>query len=75
MNPTYQTSPFDVPFSANAGIAIQQRQLAQWSQVLNAETFLQLFREATKNNGKARSGYDVCRGDTLDAIVNKLARP
>lgn len=75
MNSIHQTSPFDAPFSTGAGIAVQQRQLAQWSRVLNAETFLQLFREATKNNDKARSGFDVCRGDSLDAIVNKLARP
>lgn len=69
MNPDYKTT-----LSVSQGIAIQFEGLTMWSRVLNAEAFVHLFREATKDNDKACSGYDVCRGDALVNIVRKIAR-
>lgn len=55
-----------------AGIAIQSQQLARWASVLNAEAFAALFIAATKDNHKARTGYDICRGDSLTGIIYQL---
>lgn len=66
------------PFSIPEGIAIQTTDLARWESVLSPEAFSKVFREATKNNRKATTGYDICRGDSITALVIKLsyqARP
>lgn len=70
MNPN--TSRHNDTFSIASGICIQQQRLAEWSRVLTAEAFAYLFREATKDNHKARDGYDICRGDSLQQIINNF---
>jgi hypothetical protein len=60
-------------FSIPEGIAIQTTDLARWESVLTPEAFAKVFREATQNNAKAKSGYDICRGDGITHIVIKLS--
>lgn len=70
MNPIISRSTDTL--SIQGGICIQQQHLAEWSRVLTAEAFAYLFREATKDNHKARDGYDICRGDSLLQIIYKF---
>lgn len=58
--------------SIESGICIQLQQLVSWSRVLTTEAFVHLFREATKDNHKARDGYDICRGDKLLIIIQNF---
>lgn len=59
-------------FPVAAGLQLQIEHLTQWSKVLNANAFHQLYQQATKDNHKARTGFDICRGDQLREIVSRL---
>jgi hypothetical protein len=57
-------------FSVAAGISLQQQQLSQWASVLTADAFHKLYQLVTKDNDKAKSGYDVVRGQSIDTILH-----
>jgi len=38
--------------------------------VLTAEAFHKLYQLVTKDNDKAKSGYDVVRGDSISMILH-----
>jgi|DEB19_MinimDraft_3_1074340.scaffolds.fasta_scaffold00267_36 hypothetical protein len=60
-------------FSTPEGIAIQTTDLTRWASVLTPEAFSRVFQEATRDNAKASSGHDICRGDGITHIVIKLS--
>lgn len=60
-------------FTAQEGIAFQNADLTRWASVLTPEAFLKVFQEATRDNAKAESGHDICRGDGITHIVTKLS--
>lgn len=60
-------------FTTQEGIAFQNADLTRWASVLTPEAFLRVFQEATQDNAKAKSGYDICRGDRICHIVIKLS--
>ena len=56
-------------FDTQAGIEVQTEQLKKWELVLKPEVFAELQKFATKDNGKAKTGYDIVRGVQLDGWV------
>lgn len=66
------TSSSCAEFPVAAGLQLQIEHLTQWAKVLNANAFHHLYQQATKDNHKARNGYDICRGDQLREIVSRL---
>jgi len=60
-------------FSPQEGLAIQTTDLTRWASVLTPEAFLKVFQEATQDNAKATTGYDICRGDSITQIVLRLS--
>lgn len=60
-------------FSVVAGIAVQQQQLARWAVVLKPEILAQVRALAESTNDQATSGYDICRGGTIDQMISNLA--
>jgi hypothetical protein len=57
-------------FTVEDGIEIQQQQLSQWKTILIAEVYDALEEYAKRNNDKAQSGFDVCRGSDFDFYIN-----
>jgi hypothetical protein len=57
-------------FTIEEGIEIQKEHLAGWKTVLITEVYEALEEYALRDNDKARSGYSVCRGTSLDNYVN-----
>jgi hypothetical protein len=71
MKNEYTHFAYDKPdFSVGTGISFQQQQLSQWASVLTAEAFHKLYQLVTKDNDKAKSGYDVVRGDSISMILH-----
>lgn len=58
------------PLSVVGGITYQEQHLAQWKSVLKPEVYERLEAIATKDNDKAKTGYDIVRGQDLDTIVH-----
>jgi hypothetical protein len=56
-------------FTVEEGIEIQQQQLSQWKTILITEVYDALEEYATRNNGKAQSGFDICRGSELSSYI------
>lgn len=58
-------------FSVKDGIEIQTEQLKDWKKVLQPKVYKSLVKFATKDNSKAKTGYDICRGtDFTNYIEN-----
>lgn len=57
-------------FTVEEGIVIQSEQLALWKRILVPEVYDALEEYATRNNHKAESGIDICRGTSLDSYIN-----
>ncbi len=57
-------------FTIEDGIEIQRTQLAAWKWVLITEVYEALEEYALRNNHKAKSGNDICRGVDLDNYVS-----
>lgn len=53
-------------FSVADGIRIQQQHLEQWKLLLKPDVYANLVLYAERDNGKARDGYDICRGTDLN---------
>lgn len=58
--------------SVEDGIKIQDENLADWKLKLNKEVYDALFKYAKKDNEKARSGFDIARGQTLTTFVQNF---
>ena len=56
-------------FTVEEGIMIQNEQLAQWKTVLIDEVYAALEEYATRNNHKAKCGYDICRGSDMSSYI------
>lgn len=56
--------------TVNEGIKIQNEQLKGWKKVLIPECYESLEEYAKRNNDKAKTGYDICRGSNLSVYVN-----
>jgi hypothetical protein len=52
------------------GIRIQQIQLSEWKTILYPEAYAALEEYATRNNATAKSGYDICRGESLRDFIH-----
>lgn len=63
-----------IELTIETAIQIQTEQLNRWKVVLSALAFEQLVDIVTKDNAKAKSGYDIVRGDTMyEIIMNRIA--
>jgi len=56
-------------FTVEDGIEIQAEQLAGWKLILIPEVYEALEEYALRNNHKAQSGRDICRGVDLDNYI------
>jgi hypothetical protein len=56
-------------FTVEDGIEIQAEQLAGWKLILIPEVYEALEEYTLRNNHKAQSGRDVCRGVDLDNYI------
>lgn len=53
--------------------AIQLRDIAEWAEKLNTDTYLLLLKEVIKRNDKGyKSPYDVCRGGSISEIIHNI---
>ena len=57
-------------FTVEDGIEVQQQHLSQWKTILIAEVYDALEEYVTRDNDKARDGYDIRRGYDLDFYIN-----
>ena len=57
-------------FTVEDGIEVQNQHLSKWKTVLITEAYDALEEYAKRNNDKAKDGYDICRGVSLDGYVN-----
>jgi hypothetical protein len=58
-------------FTVADGIATQTAQLKQWKSILKYDVYEKIEKQATANNHKAKTGYDICRGcDILNLVMN-----
>lgn len=55
--------------SVEEGIKFQTDCLNGWEKVLKPEVFFELLAYAKSDNDKAKSGYDIKRGDDLTYFV------
>jgi len=53
-------------FTIEDGIEVQKDHLSRWKLVLIPEAYEALEEYALRNNGEAKTGYDIRRGSTLD---------
>jgi len=51
------------------GIQIQRSQLDEWKRKLKSKVYSDLYNFATENNYKAKTGYDIIRGDDLTYYI------
>ena len=56
-------------FTVEQGLEIQAKQLAEWKSILKDEVYEALHEYATRNNGEAKTGYNICRGSNLDNYI------
>jgi len=56
-------------FTVEDGIKIQAEQLSHWKKILIPEVYAALEEYATRDNNKAKKGYEVCRGVRLDSYI------
>lgn len=56
-------------FTIEQGIAVQQRHLKEWQQLLKSNVFKLLKKEVEKSNHLAKDGFSVVRGNTIDNIL------
>jgi hypothetical protein len=56
-------------FTVQDGITIQTNQLNKWKTILIPEVYEALEEYAKRNNDKAKTGYDICRGGDLDNYI------
>jgi|688.fasta_scaffold1036149_1 hypothetical protein len=60
-------------FTVVDGVRIQAEQLSGWKKILIPEVYIALEEYAKRDNDKAETGYDICRGTSLDSyIVNYM---
>ncbi len=59
--------------NVEVGIKIQTEQLADLKTVLKKKVFKALVKFATKDNDKAKDGFDIVRGDDLFHFVKLVA--
>ncbi len=57
-------------FTIEEGINIQTEHLRLWKAVLKFEVYEALEEYAKRNNNEAKTGYDICRGTSLDCYIN-----
>ena len=57
-------------FTVEEGLKIQAEHLTQWKTILISEVYEALEEYTKRNNNKAKTGYDVCRGSDLDFYIN-----
>lgn len=55
--------------SVEDGIRIQSEQLQDWKSILKDEVYEALHEYALRDNDKAETGYDICRGSSLSCYV------
>jgi hypothetical protein len=60
-------------FTVEQGIRVQQAHLNEWKTILYPEAYAALEEYATRDNGKALSGQDICRGTSLSSFVQQYA--
>lgn len=65
-------SIFKNNFTIQNGIDIQTEQLNKWKALLKPKVYNQVQKLVTKNNDKATTGYDICRGDSITEIILNL---
>lgn len=59
--------------SIDVGLRIQKERLEQvWKPILKDSVYKRLVEIVTKDNSKAKTGLDVCRGSNIDYIVSML---
>lgn len=56
-------------FPVAEGIEVQQAHLALWAQVLKPEVMERLRLRVERDNCRAVTGWDVCRGDAIYEIL------
>jgi hypothetical protein len=56
-------------FTIEDAIEIQRDHLSRWKSILIPEAYEALEEYALRNNHKAESGYDICRGHQLDNYI------
>jgi hypothetical protein len=56
-------------FEVQQGLDIQAKQLAQWKSILKDEVYEALYEYATRNHSEAKTGWDICRGTSLDNYI------
>jgi hypothetical protein len=61
------------PFTVELGIEVQNDHLEEYKTILNSKTYKALVKFATKDNHKAKDGYQICRGNDLTCFINNLA--
>lgn len=62
-------------FTIEQGLQVQTRQLNEWKILLKSKVFEKLKKEVTKDNHLAKDGFDIVRGNSMDAILfNKVLR-
>lgn len=57
-------------FTVEDGITIQTEQLERWKAVLLPEVYTALEEYTTRDNNKAKSGYDICRGTDITTYIS-----
>jgi len=57
-------------FEVQQGLDIQARQLEGWKSILKDEVYEALHEYATRNNGEAKTGWDIRRGSDLDNYIS-----
>ena len=57
-------------FTIEDGIEIQTQHLSQWKTILINEAYEALEEYAKRNNDKAKTGYDICRGSELNNYIS-----
>jgi hypothetical protein len=62
-------------FTREEGITIQARQLAEYKTVLLPRAFELLQELTTAENDKALDGFDVVRGEQIDALIHNFVVP
>jgi len=59
----------DKEFTVEQGLKIQGEQLTEWESKLHPECYKDLVAHATSTNHLAKSGLEVCRGNSLSNFI------
>ena len=61
-------------FTVKKGLDVQRSNLAHWKKLLNTKSyaFVKALVQLENDTSNYKTGYDVCRGNSIDTIVHNL---